>query len=241
MGTVFTVDTQSDDSAAVERVFDWWREVEARFSTFLPDSEISRIGRGELEADLSHPDVRHVLSRCVELEESTGGRFSMRPGRVGGPGLDPAGFVKGWSVDEASFMLQTDGIDDFMLYAGGDVLCSGSPAGGGQWRVGVRDPENPSEVVAAVELERGAVATSGTYERGDHVWGPAAGQSLASVTVIGPSLGTADALATAVFAAGGAGPFDWLGAFAGYAVLLIAPDGALATIGSLPDGVDLKA
>ena len=86
MGTVFTItvfDERSPDTA-VDRAFEWLHEVEATFSTFREDSEISRIGRGDLNPDHASTEVRHVLARCAEIESATEGRFTIRPGRAGG-------------------------------------------------------------------------------------------------------------------------------------------------------------
>ena len=70
----------------------------------------------------------------------------------------------------------------------------------------------------AVALTDGAVATSGTAERGLHVFNPHTGQpaaELASVTIVGPSLTLADAYATAGLAMGVAA-LAWLGSLDGY-------------------------
>lgn len=227
MGTVFriTVPDGTPDEI-VEEGFAWLHRVEATFSTFLPDSEISRIGRGELTVDEASRDVRHVLARCEELEEATGGRFAIRPGRPGGPGLDPAGLVKGWSIDEAALILQGRGIEGFSIDGGGDVLCVGPPPDGERWRVGVRHPDRPEEAFGVIlEIPQGAVATSGTYFRGEHISGSAP-RTLASVTVVGPRLGTADALATAVFSDQGRS-LEWMADFAEYGVLVVRTDGSV--------------
>ena len=74
---------------------------------------------------------------------------------------------------------------------------------------------------------RGAVATSGTYERGAHLVDPHTGQPgcrAASATVTGPSLAMADALATAL-AVGGDAALEAVEGLAGYAGYLIRPDG----------------
>ncbi len=236
MGTVVRIAVaDGTPSGPIDEAFAWLAWVEATFSTFRTDSEISRIGRGELAPDDASIEVRHVLSRCAELELLSGGRFSIRPGRVGGPGLDPAGLVKGWSIDEAALLLQRAGVDDFSIDAGGDVLCVGRPPEGDRWRVGIRHPDRPEAAVGAVvAITQGAVATSGTYFRGDHIWG-SGDRRLASVTVVGPQLGTADALATAVFA-DQAASLDWVGAFPGYGVLVITLDGLVRWTTDL-DGV----
>ena len=91
-----------------------------------------------------------------------------------------------------------------MIDAGGDVLLRGGP-----WRVGVRHPLRGDALCAALELSDAAVATSGAYERGDHVLDPVGGgpaRGALSVTVVTRSLARADAFATAAFAMGRRGP-----------------------------------
>src|SRR2546422_1022453 len=58
-------------SALVDEVYGWLRWVDATFSTYKPDSDISRIGRGELTADQAHPLVRAVLRQAAELTGPT--------------------------------------------------------------------------------------------------------------------------------------------------------------------------
>ena len=171
------------------RVFAWLRWVDATFSTYRADSEISRLGRGEL--DDPHPLVREVLARCEALRRETDGYFDVRAaGR-----LDPSGYVKGWAVERAA----ASGRGRFLIDAGGDVVLRGA------WRVGIRHPYERDRLAAAITVCDCAVATSGAYERGPHVVDPHTGRpasGLASVTVVGRDLGTADAYATAAFAAG---------------------------------------
>ena len=179
-----------------DEVFAWLREVDARFSPYREDSEIARVDRGELAPADAHPDVRAVLARCERLRIATGGYFDAGAGGR----LDPCGLVKGWAVDRAAALLR----GRFFIDAGGDVLVRGGP-----WRVGVRHPLRADALCAAVELSDGAVATSGAYERGHHIIDPLAGapaRGALSVTVLGRTLGAADAYATAAFAMGEHGP-----------------------------------
>jgi thiamine biosynthesis lipoprotein len=230
MGTVFTIRILDEgaDPEIVDRAFAWLHRVEAFFSTFRDDSEISRIGRGDLSVDDASADVRHVLSVCADLEAATEGRFSIRPGRPGGPGLDPAGYVKGWAVDEAAMGLKLDGATRFVIDAGGDVLVSGAAPAANAWRVGVRHPLHPEEIGAVLLVREGAVATSGSYFRGEHVWGdPQAGRDILSATVVGPKLGIADALATALYG-DRASSLAWLASFPDYGVAFIDGAGTLS-------------
>jgi FAD:protein FMN transferase len=171
------------------RVFAWLRWVDATFSTYREDSQISRLDRGMLARP--HPLVRSVLARCEALRVETGGLFDARAGGR----LDPSGYVKGWAVQRAAAF----GRGRFLIDAGGDVVLRGT------WRVGIRHPYEPDRLAAAITVSDCAVATSGTYERGPHIFDPRTGRpatGLSSVTVIGRDLGTADAYATAAFVAG---------------------------------------
>ena len=56
-----------DAEGALEPLFDWFRLVDRRFSTYRKDSEISRLNRGELELAEAHADVQEVLARCDAL------------------------------------------------------------------------------------------------------------------------------------------------------------------------------
>ncbi|WP_369195273.1 FAD:protein FMN transferase [Streptomyces djakartensis] len=198
----FPVSVRVDDpgfpAGPVEELFAWLRETDARFSPFRPDSEVSRLDRGELLA--GSPALREVLDLCEEYRLATGGAFDARlPGR----GLDPCAVVKGWSVQRGAELLRTAGARRFCLNAGGDVV-----VGGGPWRVGVRHPEHAGLLCAVVDLTDGAVATSARYERGDHILDGRTGRpatGLLAVTVVAPTLTEADAVATAAFALGAQG------------------------------------
>ena len=100
MGTVFTIDIRDQgqwDQAITEAVA-WLHHVDAMFSTFKENSDISRLQRGELSVDDADPDIRPVLDLCEQLEVETGGYFSPHyQGR-----LDPTGEVKGWAIERAS-------------------------------------------------------------------------------------------------------------------------------------------
>ncbi|WP_306943147.1 FAD:protein FMN transferase [Streptomyces phaeochromogenes] len=202
-------------SAAADRVFAWLREVDARFSPFIADSEVSRLGRGELVSHELSPDLVEVLDLCEEYRVASGGAFQVRlPGR----GLDPCAMVKGWAVQRAAELLQAEGVTTFCLNAGGDVVSAGRP-----WRVGVRHPEQADRLCAVLEITDGAVATSGRYERGDHILDGRTGRpatGLLSLTVVAPSLTEADATATAAFAMGADG-IDWAAAREGCEVFAV--------------------
>jgi len=203
----------------LDEVFDWFDTVDQLFSTWRDDSEIVRFAGGELGYDELDPDVVTVLELAEALRVDTDGAFDIRATAASpephGPGwcaIDPSGVVKGWAVERAADILQRRGVTDFWIDAGGDVLTRGCGPAGTAWRVGIQHPWQRDVVAAVVSVENGAVATSGRYERGDHVLCPRTGEparGLASVTVVGDDLARADAYATAVMALGAAG-LDWL-------------------------------
>jgi thiamine biosynthesis lipoprotein len=230
MGTAVSLDLRDQDvpAQAVDAVFDHLREVDARFSTYRAGSEISRLARGELEPSAASPDVRHVLAVCEQLRRDSGGAFdASRAGRDGR--LDPSGYVKGWAVEEAAWRLDDVGARDFLINAGGDVVARGEAAPGQRWRVGIRHPDQPDKVAAVLAVGDGAVATSGTYERGDHILDPRTGRparGLRSLTVVGPRLGFVDAYATAAFVMGMDG-LRWVATHPDHEALAITDDDRL--------------
>lgn len=217
------------DPSALDEAFDWFRWVDATFSPYKPDSEISRINRGELEVPDSHPEVRTILLWCDELRRETDGYFDIHTDHLpvtGGPGIDPSGLVKGWAVDRAAAILEAAGAENFSVNAGGDIRLQGGALPEPVWRVGIRHPIEHDKVAAVIETADLAVATSGTYERGEHIVDPHTGGApagLLSVTIVGSDLATADAYATAAFAMG-EGAAEWVPRLFGYEAMLITVD-----------------
>src|SRR5512139_2638268 len=230
MGTAVTIEIadalpEPKARALIGLTCGWLHEVDRRFSTYKPGSEVNRLDRGELADGDCSGDLRAVLAACAALREETGGYFDAHAtGR-----LDPSGYVKGWSVEVASARLAAAGSVNHCVNAGGDVRTRGRTAGGEPWRIGIRHPWQPHQVCWVVAGTDLAVATSGTYERGRHVIDPLIGEparELRSVTVTGPDLAIADSYATAALAMGLAG-LDWLAGLAGsgYESAVVTEDG----------------
>ena len=113
--------------------------------------------------------------------------------------------VKGWAAERAAAPLRALPGTDFCLSAGGDIVCRTLDPDGPPWRIGVEDPRDPRRLVAVVPLGTGAVATSGSAHRGQHVVDARTGRppiGIASVTVVAASLTDADIDATAAYAQG---------------------------------------
>jgi thiamine biosynthesis lipoprotein len=225
MGTVFSVCVRDPDldPEAIEDVIRWWHSVDATFSPFRPDSDVSRLNRAQLGAADLAEQMNEVISLCRLAEEATAGYFDAWQSGA----FDPCGLVKGWSIELASAMLAAAGSANHCINGGGDIRCMGEPEPGRLWRVGVANPLGPRVFSATIEVGDGAVATSGRAQRGDHVVDPHSGlpvRSLASVTVVGPDLTWADAYATAAFAMG-PDAWAWLRQLEGHQGLVVSADG----------------
>jgi thiamine biosynthesis lipoprotein len=235
MGTVVSIDvrlqglpmvrTRSAIAAACELL----HRADDVFSLYRADTPLARFRRGEIALTDCPPEVAAVIDLCHQAKAASGGWFD--PWALPG-GFDPTGLVKGWAAREAAAVLEAAGIGAGMVNAAGDIATFGTPWQREAWRVGIRSPESPELLSCVIEL-RGAVATSGLYERGAHVWDVAArcaASGVASASVAGPDLALADALATGLIAAGSAG-LDAV-TDAGYEALLVLEGGeSLSTAG----------
>ena len=206
-------------------VIDWLHEVDQLFSPYRQDSIISGFDRGEiLDGDLPVV-VAEVLKQCDWLRVQSRGVFDVRAtGR-----LDPSGLVKGWAIERAAWLLDELGVTDYCLNAGGDVRTKGGPSPGSRWRIGVRHPTDAQRLADVLEGNLLSVATSGCYERGAHIIDPRSGLAVcgdvASVTVVGPDLGYADAFATIAFILGTTEGLAFVAAQPGYGGYAISTGG----------------
>ncbi|NUO61031.1 MAG: FAD:protein FMN transferase [Hamadaea sp.] len=222
--------------AGVAAYFADLRRIDEIFSTYRPDSEISRWQRGELTVAAADPMLGRVLAMCDHAFVRTSGFFDARslPDPLGGaPRTDPSGLVKGWAVERATRHLPTG--HGWCVNAGGDVRVH-APGGLPAWRVGIEDPARDGRILRVVILRDGAVATSGTRHRGTHIVDPRTGRpptGLAQVSVLGPELLWADVYATAAFARGWSA-LEWLATLDGYEGLVVMADGRIATTPGWP-------
>lgn len=210
------------------------RDVDAAFSTYRPDSWISRLDRGEVALADCPPEVGEVLALGELARHRSHGAFDIRrPDRDGRRALDPSGVVKGWAVERAAKPLRRLADTDFCLGAGGDMVCHVADRAAPPWRVGVEDPRDPRRVLAVVPVREGAVATSGFAHRGAHVVDARTGrqpQAVASVTVVSDDLTRADLDATSALAQG-PDALRWLGDQHGLAGVVVWQDGRAEVFG----------
>ncbi|WP_430647623.1 FAD:protein FMN transferase [Agromyces sp. GXS1127] len=209
MGTVVSIRvgaTGVDADAAVAAAAAVFARWEARCSLFEPRSELSRIGRGELALVDASADVRDAYALALHWRDATDGVFT--PHRGDGM-VDLNGVVKALAVEEAGEALDRAGFVGWAVNAGGDVLVSatsGDAADPGR-SVGIVDPADRTALLARIDLDpprRRAIATSGSAERGDHIWTlPGSGPSpFLQVSVAAADLVIADVIATAIVAGG---------------------------------------
>lgn len=136
--------------------------------------------------------------------------------------IDLNSIAKGYTVDVVGEELEALGIVDYLVNIGGEIRCRGRNANGKLWSIGIETPYDGNmsmdSVEKIIEIENGALATSGNYRRfyindnGEkitHTIDPRSGYSvsstLLSATVIAPTCAEADAAATMFMALGSEG------------------------------------
>lgn len=147
--------------------------------------------------------------------------------------LDASAIAKGFGSDVVARVLRQNGINDFMVEVGGEVVCNGVNDKGRVWSIGINKPiedstmQHTNEIQRVVQLDGKALATSGNYlqyyykngTKYAHTIDPCSGKpvnhTLLSSSIIADDCMTADALATAC--------------------MVIGVDSALSLIESLPN------
>jgi len=204
----------------MDSVFDYFKYVDDKFSTYKENSEISRINNHELGLDDASEDMKTVFDLAEKTRLATDGFFNIQHEGY----YDPSGLVKGWAIFNAAGILSRAGIKNFFVDAGGDVQVVGMNRDGQYWRVGIRNPFETDQVVKVLSVSNCGVATSGTYVRGQHIYNPKTKNQpitdILSLTVIGPNIFEADRFATAAFAMGAEGInfIERLQGFEGYMI-----------------------
>lgn len=182
--------------------------------------------REELDALLELVDYTAVDfdGACVTLAE--------------GMEIDLGSVAKGYAGEKAAELLRSGGVESALLNLGGNVQAVGSKPDGSAWRVAVKDPSG-SGYLGIIELSDQAAVTSGGYERyfeqdGKTYWhiiDPATGcpaeSGLISVTVVGDSGLTCDALSTALFVMGLDAAAEFWAANDDFEAVLVAENGEI--------------
>ncbi len=236
MGTTVSVhvvtsrDDTDDSDEAVAGCFAELRELDRVFSTYRDDSDISRLRRGDCHTAVLDRRVGEVAAACARWEQATAGRFDAHWRGW----FDPTGYVKGWAVETAARrhlgpLVYRDGITAVGINAGGDMQLFTAPDADWCWRVGIADPARPGALIATLDVVNGAVATSGSAERGDHIIDPRTGTpctSVRSATVVADGLAAADVWATAAVVSG-IRDLSWIGGAASRSGVVVGSDGTV--------------
>lgn len=203
-----------------DRVYAYFSYIDDTFSPFKTDSEVSLINQGKRQAVDYSRDMREVLALAEKTRRETDGFFNVWYQGV----FNPSGLVKGWAIRNAARLVEQSGFSNFYVDAGGDVQLKGKNLNGQSWRIGIKNPFNEAQIVKALALADGGIATSGTYCRGQHIYNPKmkvqTESAVVSLTVIGPNVYEADRFATAALAMGlpGIEFIDRLKGFEGYLI-----------------------
>jgi thiamine biosynthesis lipoprotein len=177
--------------------------VDELFSTYKEDSIISQLKREEIEISSCSNEVQEVWGLCKKTMELTDRAFNPWL-----KGFDPSGLVKGWAAQKCGEIFEKYGVENSLVNAAGDLALRGGLLSGGEvtpWEIGIRNPEIKDEIVESFKINTGAIATSGSYEKGAHIYDPFTNLiaiGARSATVIGPDAAIADALATALMVSG---------------------------------------
>lgn len=133
--------------------------------------------------------------------------------------LSCSAVAKGYSVDVVAHLLDSKGINNYMVDIGGEIVAKGQNSKDGLWRIGINKPIDDSlsvnqDIQTILELTDVGLATSGNYrnyyykdgKKYAHTIDPRTGypvqHSILSSTVIAKDCMTADALATAFMVMG---------------------------------------
>jgi thiamine biosynthesis lipoprotein len=133
--------------------------------------------------------------------------------------LDASAIAKGLGCDVVAQYLQREGVQNYLVDIGGEMVLSGNNPQGGRWRVGIQQPKEDSllvsnQIAAILQASEVGIATSGNYrqfyyqggQKISHTIDPRTATStqhnLLSTTVVAPSAMLADAYATAFMVLG---------------------------------------
>jgi len=206
MGTVVSVQCHnlttlaSADLLLPARIEGVFFEFDRAFSLYHETSELSRIASGAVKLADASRKVREVYAEALEWRGATSGAFT--PHRADNV-IDLNGIVKALAIEQSGSLLDNAGVKDWSINTGGDVLYSESATNS---TIGIVDPADREQLLCAVTLttDRRAAATSGSAERGEHIWisAPVEDKKFVQVTVLANTITTADVLATAIVAGG---------------------------------------
>lgn len=207
MGTVCEITAYGDESrSAITLAFDEIGRLESILSTFLEESELSRINREAHARPLKvSEDLWNVLLRSVEIARLSSGAFdpsyASPPAARGiekvtldsrartvrlapGTRLNFGGIAKGYALDAAAVVLRKEGVESALLNFGGQILALGAPPGEDAWPVEIASPLCAGKAggvcapAITMRVRDLSLSTSGLSERPGHILDPRTGMTL---------------------------------------------------------------
>jgi len=158
------------------------------------DTAMRSVGFDKIEADCDERLVRKTLPTLY---------------------VDLSGWAKGYAVDQVARLLNSNGLENYLVEIGGEIRVSGHNSKNGKWAIAVEAPSTSERLPHAVlRITDTSVATSGDYRNYfahdgqnfshtiDTRTGRPVSHDLAAVTVLNPSTAYADAMATALLVLG---------------------------------------
>jgi thiamine biosynthesis lipoprotein len=203
MGTVCAVAVEGEQAEAqIEAAFAEASRVENLLSTWIADSELSRVNRGARPGE----ELRALLAVTADWTARTNGTFDPRwkerrearerpTRRSQAPRYDPGAFGKGYALDRMLALTTGRAMIDF----GGQLIVRGA------YEVAIADPADRDKPVLALTIEDVSLSTSSGSEQPGHLVDPRTGESLparGSASVIADDALTADILSTALYVMG---------------------------------------
>lgn len=193
MGTVCEIAT-SGSPGQIESAFAEAQRIESFLSTWIADSELSRVNRGETQPS---PELRALLDDATAWSKKTNRAFDPRWRGT----FDEGGFGKGYAIDRMLALLPEQSIINF----GGQIAVRGTT------RVTIADPSDRKKPVLELTLANASLSTSSNSEQ-MHLVDPRTGEHLpkrGSASVIASDALTADILSTALFVMGPDDGLQW--------------------------------
>lgn len=84
---------------------------------------------------------------------------------ISGMEIDFGGLGKEYAVDRCANILLQNGVESALINLAGDLFVIGAHPDGTPWSAGIVHPRRPDDVIGALKISKGALATSGDYER----------------------------------------------------------------------------
>ncbi len=198
-------------------------------------------GFDEMRGDISEKSIQEALSRSG-FEQINVDTLEASVRIPNGFSIDFNAIAQGFSVDTLALLLESKGIQNYMVELGGEVRTRGYNDRGEVWKIGIDRPDDGTtlnrELQVIISLEDQSLATSGNYRKYwvdqqtgvkyAHTIDPSTGRpamnQLLSASILHPQATLADAYATVCMVWGHLKCIEFLESNADYSGVLIYTD-----------------